>query len=261
MLARAKNGDAEAQYLMWDINMACHGGGAHLVQDRGKVRSLDEALEEAALWNIMSAEDVTLLYNRCHRFYGDISELGNPMEWLQRATEAGYPLAQAKTADLRLIQEVLKAQWKAAGHEEDIPVDNPGGLGDELAQKAPIGGDADPRALLQAAAKSGEPSVFFEIASAIKFLNPGDSPENQDINWMAWSYIACEHGADCSSFGEPVMVNCGPRDAHCVGVPATWLRLVNSDWTPIARRAQEIDAALANHQWDRLPGLTLAAAN
>jgi hypothetical protein len=51
------------------------------------------------------------------------------------------------------------------------------------------------------------------------------------------------------------MVNCEPHDEHCPGVPARMLQAVNNDWTPVARRIEDIQTAISNQQWDQLPGL------
>jgi hypothetical protein len=180
-------------------------------------------------------------YDRCHRFFSeDVSDLGDAMDWLQRATDARYAPAQAQTASLRLLQDQLKSFQRAGA----VPT----GYG----LLPPIGGDANPRDLLRSAVESLDPAAIQQVAYVISSLNPGASPEETRINRAAWIYVSCQRGADCSFYGEPAMLNCRPTEENCMGVPEGLLKMTNNDWGPVQERVNEINAALDAKQWDKL---------
>src|SRR5208282_5779118 len=167
-----------------------------------------------------------------------------PWDWLQKATDAGYPLAQTTTASEGLLQDQLKAALRAGGSPTDPTTSLP-----------PIGGDANPRELLAVAAQSADPEVLTAIGNLQYMLNPTQPKDITTLNRTAWMYAACQRGADCSVYGAATATNCGPNDGNCMPVPNTFLRWVNNNWAPVQEKVNQINAVLNSKQWDQLPGL------
>ncbi len=244
ILPLAQAGDPEAQYVLFQVIGACEDG----VNSVGaKSESLAAARSEG-LRLFPSAPELVSKYEagyiRCHGFYADHAvNLGSSTEWLRKSTDAGYPAAQGATAVQRLQQEMLKASVKA------------GGAGGYTTDLAPIGGDANPRELLVAAAQSGDPDVFTQIASMQRILNPDQPREVIALNSTAWKYLACQRGADCSEYGPATLTNCRPNDSNCTPVPDIFMKMFNYNWAPVQDRVDQINAALNDKQWDQLPGL------
>jgi hypothetical protein len=241
LLAQARGGDAAAEYALWALHVACYESRAHyLVQDKGHAIGWSEAIQKAARLNL-PIEEAKKEYDRCHSYFSeDSSDLGDAMEWLQRATDASYAPAQAQTANLRLLQDQLKSFERSGA----VPT----GYG----LLPPIGGDANPRDLLRSAVTSLDPDVIQQIGELVPMLNPSESPEASQMERAAWIYVACERGADCSAYGEPDMGYCTPREPNCVGVPEVLLEMTDNNWIPVRQRADEINAKLNAHQWNEL---------
>jgi hypothetical protein len=241
ILPRARGGDAAAQYYLWAIHLDCYESGTGAIaEDNGRPLGWDEAVQKATRLKI-PIEQAAKDYERCHRFFSeDVSALGDPMQWLQRATDAQYPPAQAETARLRLLQDQLKSFQHA------------GAATTGYAALPPIGGQTTARDLVRSAVKSLDPTALQQVAYIISSLDPKASPEDARINRIAWLYVSCQRGADCSVFGESSMLNCLPEEQDCFGVPEGLLKMTNNDWAPVQTRANEINAALENRQWDKL---------
>jgi hypothetical protein len=241
ILPLAKAGDPEAQYVLFDTYRKCYQ-----YHDKRAPNSENAARESATAIGL-SADDAAMWFGRCHRLVtDDVKSLGDPWNWLQQATDAGYPMAQATTANQRLSQDQAKAFVRAGGQPDDPTVSLP-----------PIGGDTDPRELLVLAAQSADPEVLGEIGDLQHTLNPTQPRDVTNITTAAWMYVGCQR--DCSGFGQPTtVINCGPNDGNCVGVPDWLLKLVDYNWAPVQEKVNQINAALNSKQWDQLPGLIAA---
>lgn len=241
ILPRAMAGDAAAQYYLWAIHLDCfESGTGAIAEDNGRPLGWDEAIQKATRLQI-PIEQARKDYERCHRFFSeDRSAFGDPLQWLQRATEASYPPAQAETARLRLLQDQLKSFQRA------------GAVPTGYAALPEIGGQTTARDLVRSAAESLDPTALQQIAYIISSLDPKVSPEDARINRIAWLYVSCQRGADCSSFGESSKLNCPPSEQNCPGVPEGLLKMTNNDWSPVQTRVNEINAALETRQWDKL---------
>jgi hypothetical protein len=239
ILPQANAGDPEAQYVLFETNRACHSTvGA-------KSESLQAARDEA-LRVFPNAPQLVGKYEagyvRCHGFFtADAQSLGDPWDWLQKATDAGYALARAITAGERFLQDDLKAAVRAGGSPTDPTVSLP-----------PIGGDTTPRALLAAAVQSADPDVLIEIGQLQNLLNPTQPRDVMQVNRTAWMYVACQRGADCSGYGPASVTNCGTNDDQCTPVPERFLAQVNYNWAPVLDKVNQINAALNAKQWDQL---------
>jgi hypothetical protein len=118
----------------------------------------------------------------------------------------------------------------------------------------PISSDKDARTLLREAVVSGNPTVLKTLAGLHGPLDPEETAAEKKLNTLALKYLACTTGADCSSLGDPVTVNCS-SSGECTNVPSYLMQSVNNDITPVIRRADEISAALKNREWTKVPGL------
>lgn len=238
ILPLARAGNAEAQYVIYKTFRQCQmGHEGYYARDFDTV---EKATEEAALRNF-STEEAARLYRKCHGFFTPaMSALGDPWGWLQRATDAQYPAAQAATADERLLQDRLKAFAP------------PGAQLTDIAALSPIGGNADPRVLLASALPSGDPEVLATIGQLQRVLYPDQPREVTHLNRVAWLYVACERGNDCSNLGPTSPINCTATDTQCMGVPSTLRAMAQDNWAPVQDRVNEINAALDARQWDKL---------
>jgi hypothetical protein len=235
ILPQAKAGNPEAQYVMFVTYRECRSRfGAHY--------DTPDAARQFAIQYDLSVERAESGFLQCHGFFTvNATSLGDPWDWLQQATDAGYAPAQAQTARERLSQDRLKAAARTGATPNDPTVSLP-----------PIGGDVSPRDLLAAAVQSADPDVLAEIGNLQYLLNPQLPLDVIQINSAAWMYVACQRGADCSVYGPATLTNCGPNDGHCIPVPDQFLTNVNYNWAPVQERVNQINAALDAKKWEEL---------
>jgi hypothetical protein len=246
MLPLAKAGNPEAQMVIFLTYRGCTIGQ----MDHFKKYDTWEKMRQSAIEDGVPVADAEQRFVRCRGFYTEEAKsLGDPWDWLQKATDAGYAPAQAETAHVRLYQDLLKAQILAAGGPDDSYIPDPVSL------RAPVGGDSTPRELLVAAAQSGDPDVFELIGREQFSLHPGQPRNVTNIDEIAWTYAACQRGFDCSGYGPASMIDCTPNDLNCTPVPNDFLRRVNNNWAPVQEVVNQINSALNTKQWDKLPGL------
>jgi len=238
LLPGAQAHDPKAQYLLFKAYHGCVNSSiAHGYDLHPTFESLHEQLTERGSGPdfIDRAESQ---YRQCQGFYSnDIGSFGDPWDWLQQATDAGYPPAQAETARERLMQD----QEKALMHAGAVPGD--------LATLPPIGGDADPRELLGLAAQSGDPAALIEVGFLQHTLNPTQPIAVTKIETLAWQYAGCQRLGDCSAyFGPGTIQTCPPNAGNCTPVPNAFLNQMGGNWAPVQERVDQINAALAAHQ-------------
>src|SRR5208282_2638717 len=107
ILPLAKAGDPEAQYVLFKTYRDCS------YRYQTKYESENAARESATAIGL-SADNAAKVFRQCHGFAtDDTKSLGDPWDWLQKATDAGYPLAQTTTASEGLLQDQLKAALRA----------------------------------------------------------------------------------------------------------------------------------------------------
>jgi hypothetical protein len=240
ILPLAKAGDPEAQYVLFETYRFC----SYKYQTK---RASEKAARERATSIGLSADNAAMWFGRCDGFLTDEAKsLGDPWDWLQKATDAGYPMAQVTTVSERLSQDQSKAFVRAGAQ--------PTGT----ATLPPLGGAADPRDLLVLAAQSADPEVLRAIGGLQHELNPTQPKDVTNINTAAWGYVACQRGADCSFYGPATVTNCGPNGDNCTPVPNTFLNSVNNNWAPVQEKVNQINAVLNAKQWDQLPDLIAA---
>jgi hypothetical protein len=239
ILPAAREGDSDAQYYLSRILERCDQDNKMYFQRRGQKLSLDEGLRFAVRRNL-SIETAQSVFEKCHEFMTDeATDLGSASQWLERATNAGQPMAQATTAEKLLMENVLQNAAKAGG----VPYTNPTGTIEVV---------ADPQQLFKSAIRSKDPEVLFAIGDTQEMLHP--SASENEANRFAWYLVACQHGLDCSGHADWVKNICNgnlqcasPNDASDV------VRTFAGDkWPEVQQRAQEISSKIDANLWDEL---------
>jgi hypothetical protein len=239
ILPSAQEGDSDAQYYLSRILERCEQDNKLYFQRRGQKLSLDEGLQFAVKRNL-SIETAQSVFDKCHQFMSDeATDFGSASRWLERATDAGQPIAQATTAEKSLMNHILENAAKAGG----VPYTNATGTAEA---------GADPQQLFESAVRSKDPEVLFAIGDSQEMLHPSDS-ENE-TNRFAWYLVACQHGLDCSGQADWVKNICNgnlqcasPNDANDL------VRTFAGDsWPEVQQRAREISARIDANLWDEL---------
>jgi hypothetical protein len=238
-LPAAKAGNADAQFYLSRAMQYCEEANRMYFQHRGRPISLDEGLR-FAVQKHLSIDVAQSVFDKCHEFQTeDSKQLGDASTWLDMATKAGQPLAQATSATKILMQQKMQSFAKTNG------VADPNETG-------PLGSEFDPRALLSEAVKSKDPEVLFTIGEMQGLLHP--SSEGALTAQYAWMLVACQRGFDCSSNSDWVKNTCGDN-AQCssVNAPDDRVRTLAGDrWPEVQQRAQEINSNLDADRWQEL---------
>jgi hypothetical protein len=242
LLPDAKAGNPDAQYYLSAILEYCDNIMDLYFTQQGKPLTLDEGLLKAAKVSQLRHDDQVPQaqegFDRCHRFREqDATDLGNAKDWLDKATRGGQPIAQATTAERRVVQDFMKASVQAGT-----------GRASELAAEPPIGGAIDPRELLRAAVKSLDPQVLETIGGVQLLLNLSNPDSN--IEHFAWTYVACQRGLNCSPTSH-LARDC-PKNCNVSSPASVMMGWSGSDWPAVQQRANEINAKLDAGQWDEL---------
>jgi hypothetical protein len=239
ILSAANSGNADAQVYLSKTLTYCSELNKFYFQHRGTRLSLDEGLQYAAKRNL-PYDIAQKVYERCHDFNdNDTASLGDPAEWLARATSARQPLAQALTASAILMQNSTEQLKKASG------VANPDNAHF-------VAGDADPFALLRDAVRSRDPEVLFNIGEA-QALRHSANADGNTVRY-AWWLVACERGFDCSANADWVKTSCGGTN-ECASAqdPTDLVRnLAGENWPAVQRLAADLNAKMEGGQWDEL---------
>jgi len=206
---------------------------------RGQQLSLTEGLQWATKRQLPLAQ-AQEVYDKCHEFLDHNEQgLGDPTDWLARATASGQPIAQALTASRALLQAQQLELTKAAG----VPLPTP---------EDPTLRGVEPAALLRAAVQSLDSEVFFIIGDIALLAFP--AANDPKIEGYAWELVACERGFNCTASGAWVKANCS-FDPQCASPssPSDFIRRVaGDDWAAVQLRAEEINSKLVASEWDAL---------
>ena len=98
ILPAAKAGNADAQFYLYRVLERCDEYNRMYFQHRGQRLALDQGLQ-FAVQRHLSIDVAQSVFDRCHLFQeSDLTELGSATDWLERATDAGHPLAEVITA-------------------------------------------------------------------------------------------------------------------------------------------------------------------
>ena len=126
VLDAARAGNSEAQFLLFQTLDFCEMGYRFYFDRRNRRRTLDEALQWASTRTPSAdLEEVRDVYDKCHLLME--KEARNPFgaadDWLAAATEAGHPVAQAKSAGKLLLEASFlegKAEFGLYGDRKSV---------------------------------------------------------------------------------------------------------------------------------------------
>ena len=202
LLSAAQAGDANAMFELFSMREYCEDKfKAYFSTGKGR-RTLDEGIAWATRYSFTSGEEARATYARCATMMSgeDISDLGNPDEWLDKAARAGNVRAQLSKAD-RLITALAQ---EAARQGENSKINRRDARYEEAK-----------RLIVDSYSKDAGATLWTIGDNQFAFAADDDSPENgQFIWWLA----ACKSGYDCSQNAEwykfycRVDYNCQPNE-------------------------------------------------
>ncbi|HEU5135595.1 MAG TPA: hypothetical protein VFU13_10670 [Steroidobacteraceae bacterium] len=228
LLGAAHGGDPAAQFYIFRALQYCKDEYLTHV-DRGNAgQSLEDALKWAATNWPYDPEFVRLIYNRCHTLIETgAKDIGERREWLQRASDGGYPLAQILVARQQWLERAGTADDDAARYEES-------------------------RRLASMAIRSRDPAVIWEIADSI-FKGVEVAGEFGD-DVLAWFLAACQRGFDCSPKSDAVRAFCH-YDRNCQpyeSLADILRRTGGGDFPGNEARARQINEKIDAGDWEAL---------
>jgi hypothetical protein len=222
----ARQGDAAAQYWLSRALAYCESlyDWYYIVHlDHGAVRhrTLDEAQQLTASRPVFTADDIRDIQERCQRLRSaEVPPFGESREWLDAATRAGYPMAQASAA----LGLALKGRQP----------------GDDVAR----GARDEARRLALEALRSRDPGVMAQMGDVAANL-AGDAAEARRQQWV-WPLAACLRESGCESMAEWRRLFCN-IDTQCqpFETPVDVIRRqAGNDFDAVERRAREINQKL-----------------
>lgn len=235
--ARATQGDAAAQYWLYRTLARC---GAEYRANFGEstpkgeqILSLEQAMQRNPTMTAAQSDSLRKQHGQCEKL-----RASNPMrfglagDWLQAASNSGYPLAQVETASRRVSSAVQH-----------------GGCGGR--QKS----CEEARASALAAVRSSDPEVLVKAGNMVHLLNAeGGNPSARTLEGYAWTLAGCLRGADCTQEQDWVqswcrsMPDCYPGEGGADFIR----RSTGASFAEVERRAQEIIRLIDAKQWDEL---------
>lgn len=251
LFEKARTGDRDAQYYLSVALDYCDEGYRMYFKSGARRRSIDEALQWFSTRPFLGTqEQVQRVYDRCNGLMtNDLPQWGAARVWLTRATDAGQPDAQAKTA-LLLVNAAIMAGFAASG-----------GIVKPDIVESKI---QDPHALLRAAVRSKDPEVLLRIGELQGALQNAEQTAGAtgsvlDKDWenrLAWWLVACRREpADCTEHAQWHRVQCR-FDPNCPpgesGIDYIYRMIQTQNLIDVEERAQEIDAKLDAGAWDQL---------
>jgi len=224
LYAPARQVDAAAQYWLSRALGYCEGMYdwyfvVHLPNGTVRHRTLDEAQQLTASRPVFTADDVHDIQKRCQRLRSaDAPPFGTSREWLDAATAANYPMAQASAARYLAVQ-VRQTDADAAHAARD-----------------------DARRLAFEALRSHDPEVMAQLGDVAANLSGDDPAEARKQQWL-WPLAACLREAKCESMSEWMHLFCN-IDTQCqpFETPVDVIRRqAGNDFDEIERRARELN--------------------
>jgi len=221
----ARQGDAAAQFWLSRALAYCESLYdwyfiMHLGDGTVRHRTLDEAQQLTATRPVFTADDIGDIQKRCQRLRSaEAPPFGTSREWLEAATEANYPMAQAAAALGQALQT----------HQADV--DEARGARDEA------------RRLAFEALRTRDPDVMVQMGDVA--ANLARSPAEARRQQWVWPLAACMRD-DCESMAEWRRLFCN-IDTQCqpFETPVDVIRRqAGSDFDFVERRARELNEKL-----------------
>jgi hypothetical protein len=231
-LPAAREGDASAQFALYQALEYCQDGYRGYFDRPGKRRTLDEALDWASTRSV-NMDAVRDVHRRCEALMvRGTGEVGSSRSWLEKASEAGLPAAQARTA----LDELRDA------YRQTMPWPDKTALtAEEYDEKR-----ASARALLLTALAAGDPSATWDAADTIYYLTGSGSTAYTE-QWV-WRLAACIEGKDCAPGADWVVAMCqydptpcSPGESGTELIRRAWVQASGqSDTSGLDERAQQL---------------------
>lgn len=240
----AKAGNPEAQFYLSEALGFCRRGYQRYFRKASPDLPTPSLEEEIGNWTEHFPYLIGVIRNvhdKCHDLMENgVAQWGTREDWLAKATDAGLPAAQARAAELLLVDEVAQNPPTVKSREQD------------------------PRALLRSALESDEPTALLVAGTFLRIIDEINNPRLNDAqvakerteNQFAWWLLACDRGYDCSAnspwFGE-----------FCAGDPACQAGQTNAvDYIHLVadlrqlgdleQRAKELNAKVEARAWGEL---------
>jgi len=240
-LPAAREGDASAQFALYQALEYCEEGYRGYFDRPGKRKTLDEALIWASTRSL-DMETVRDLHRRCEALMAlGTGEPGRPESWLEKASAADLPAAQARKA----LDELRDA------YRQTMPWPDQTALtAEEFDEKR-----ASARALLLKALAAGDPSATWDAADAIYYLTGSGS--TADTEQWVWNMAACIQGNDCAPGADWVAAMCqhdptpcSPGESGTELIRRAWVQASGqSDTSDLDERAQQLVDRLNSGQF------------
>lgn len=237
----ATAGDRDAQYYLGEAVRFCVSGyRAYFSRGSMGTRTLDEAMQRAAVYFGLSSDEAQDLYNKCHALMeGDYKQFGSADEWIAESAKQGQPLAQVSLANTLLLQSTIAAETDGKPGPDSGGANLPEHTGSVAA-------------LALSAVKSKDPEVIWKIADLQQALtNSGDDAERQQ--WI-WRVAACQRGFDCSEKAAWYEFMCR-FDQYCrPGESGMDLirRATGDDFYSVESMAKRLNSDIDNDRWSEI---------
>jgi hypothetical protein len=240
-LPAAREGDASAQFALYQALEYCQDGYRGYFDRPGKRRTLDEALNWASTRSV-NMDAVRDVHRRCEALMArGTGELGRPESWLEKASAAGLPAAQARKA----LDELRDA------YRQTMPWPDQAALTAEEYD----GKRASARVVLLTALAAGDPSATWDAADAIYYLTGSGSTAYTE-QWV-WRMAACIEGKDCAPGADWVVAMCqydptpcSPGESGTELIRRAWVQASGqSDTSGLDERAQQLADRLNSGQF------------
>jgi hypothetical protein len=228
----AREGDASAQFALYQALEYCEDGYRAYFDLSGKRRTLDEALAWASTRS-MNMDAVRDVHRRCDALMArGTGEVGRSESWLAKASEAGFPAAQTRKA----LEELRTA------YLQTVPLpDRPALTAAEFDERK-----AGARALVLEAVAAGDPGATWDAADAIYYLT--GSVSTADTEQWVWRMAACIQGKDCAPGADWVVATChddpnpcSPGESGTELIRRAWIQASGqSDTSGLDQRAQQL---------------------
>jgi hypothetical protein len=232
VLAAAKAGDGPSAYWISHAIQRCDTEYKVYFHRRGRIVTLDEALQINASNPFVPLDETRKLHAQCARMReSDYMGKQKELDWLSAAASAGMPLARAELARVLVLDSTRRS-----------------GCGDENCELG--------QQLAMAALRSKDPAVFVVIGDVMAALNRSE-PDGRENGWLL---AACQRGLDCSPGSALVEFFCrGDRNCQPYeDLPSVLRRNLGEEYDEFERRAHEINQYVDQDRFEEL-GFTVTA--
>lgn len=240
-LPAAREGDASAQFALYQALEYCQDGYRGYFDRPGKRQTLDEALSWASTRSV-NMDAVRDVHRRCEALMArGTGDVGSSRSWLAKASEAGLPAAQARTA----LEELRDASRQTVPWPDTTVL-----TAEEYDEKR-----ASARALLLKALAAGDPSATWDASDAIYYLTGSGS--TADTEQWVWRMAGCIQGNDCAPGADWVVAMCqydpavcSPGESGTELIRRAWVQASGqTDTTGLEERAQQLADRLNSGQF------------